>query len=238
MKNKIPFRYRSPSAEVYRRQIAVVQGPDKSGKTTFACTAPGPVLLVNTDQGDEGVITPAKFPGKDIYIVDICPGTEFVALGQEAKAEEAFETFKEAYRWGLNHCNTIVWDKADHIWELARLVILGRLTNIRPHHYTEVNNTFRYLIKEADSVKNVNLILIHNLKEEWIDEKFTGRLVRAGFKETGGLVQTSVTTNFSDGEFGGTIDFCRQNMDLCGEELTGIGFDFENLLELVFGDSD
>jgi len=238
MKNKILFRYRSPSAEVYRRQIVVVQGPEKTGKTHFACTAPDPILLINTDQGDEGVVTPDKFPGKEIYIVDIQPGTELVAHGDVGSAESAFDEFKKAYQWGLGNCRTVIWDKADQIWELARLVILGRLANVKPHHYTEVNNTFRYLIKDADKSKDLNLILIHNMKEEWINEKFTGRLVRAGFKETGGLVHSCITTNFTDGQFGGTIDFCRQNMDLCGEELTGIGFDFDNLLEMVFGDSD
>lgn len=235
MAPKIPFKFRSPDPVVHRRQIMMVQGPEKTGKTHFACTAPGPIMLINTDQGDEGVVTPDKFPGKEIFIVDIAPGTEFVATGSEGDADKAWADFKEAYSWGLAHCNTIVWDKADQIWELARLVILGRLANVKPHHYTEVNNTFRYLIKEADKVKNLNLILIHNMKEEWVNEKFTGRLVRAGFKETGGLVQTSITSYFRDGEFGGTIDFCRQNMDLCGEELAGRFFDFDNLLEQVFG---
>jgi hypothetical protein len=234
-KDKIPFRYRSPDATVYRRQISVIQGPEKTGKTHFACTAPGPVLLINTDQGDEGVVTPDKFPGKEIYIVDISPGTALVAAGNEDEADKAFAEFKEAHRWGLSHCNTIIWDKADQIWELARLVLLGKLTNVKPHHYTEVNNTFRYLIKEADKAKNLNLLLIHNMKEEWVNEKFTGRLVRAGFKETGGLVQTCITTKFEDGEFAGTIDFCRQNMELVGTEMTGRFFDFDNLLELVFG---
>jgi hypothetical protein len=235
---KIPFKYRSPDAEIHRRQIAVIQGPEKTGKTHFACTAPDPILLINTDQGDEGVVTPDKFPGKTIYIVDISPGTEFVAAGNEGEAEKAWDEFKEAYHWGLDHCGTIIWDKADQVWELARLVILGRLANVKPHHYTEVNNTFRYLIKEADKAKDLNLLLIHNMKEEWINEKFTGRLVRAGFKETGGLVQTSVTAFYRDGEFGGTIDFCRQNMDLCGTELSGAFFDFDSLLAQVFGDPD
>lgn len=233
---KIPVSYRTPATEVYRRQIMSVQGPEKTGKTHFACTAPDPILLLNTDMGDEGVVTEEKFPGRTIYIVDITPGSEFLAHKEgEAAYEQAWAEFTEAYHWGLGSCATVVLDKADQIWELARLKHFGKLSNIRPHHYTEVNNTFRYLLKAADRRKDVNLILIHNMKEEWLDERNTGRLIRAGFKETGGLVQSSLTTFRRDTEFGCVVDFCRQNMELVGQELSGIFFTYEQFLEQVFG---
>ena len=183
-----------------------------------------------------GVVTPEKFPDKEIYIVDITPGSELLASSpDEDVIEEAWEMFKEAHDWGLENCGTIIWDKADQVWELARLKHLGGLTKIMPHQYTEVNNTFRYLIKSADRRENVNLILIHNMKEQYVNERFTGNLIRAGFKETGGLVDTCITCFFEDGTFGGRVEFCRQNMDLCGEELVGIEWDYEALLERIFG---
>jgi len=209
-----------------------ITGRDKSGKTTFGCTSPGPLMVFNTDQGDKGVITPSKFPGKEI--VDITPGSALVATdADENLVDEAWDLFKEVHDWCIKNGWNALWDKADQIWELARLKILGRLTNVRPHHYAEVNNTFRYLIKEYDKA-GLNLLLLHNVKEEWINEKYTGRLIRAGFKETGGLVDTAITTFFEDGIFGGRIEFCRQNMDLCGEELSGIEWDYDTLLERIF----
>jgi hypothetical protein len=84
------------------------------------------------------------------------------------------------------------------------LAAFGKLTNVMPHHYVQVNNNFRGLIKRAyDS--DTNLIMVHRLKSEWVNipdgkggekGKKTGKLERAGFTDIGFATQMMLQTLF------------------------------------------
>lgn len=226
--------FRRPDKEVPRRLIMSIEGLDKTGKTTFALTAPKPLVVINTDFGHEGVME--RFADQDVWVLDLPCASELLQEGDTGAYDEAWRKFVEGYNAAMKHARTIVWDTATELWELARLKYHGKLTQVKPHNYTEVNMVFRQLIKDAYDNKSLNLIMIHKVKEEYINDKFTGKMVRSGFKDTPYLVQILAQTWRRDpADFGLTILTCRQNPSIIGLELEGDFCTFDALLDMVFG---
>jgi len=207
--------------EIKPRLILSISGLEKQGKTHFALTAPGPIAVFSTDIGEEGVVS--KFTEeKDVYIMKIDRIDEDSA--EQAPAE--FSRFRDAYRQMLrgNEVRTIMFDTATEIWEILRMARFGRLTQVMPYQYGPVNAEYRALIRDAYAYDK-NLILLHKMKSRYINDKRTGEYDRAGFSDTGFLVQVNTRVyRYSPedgGEFAIYIDDCRQNPDLAGEELAG-----------------
>lgn len=232
------------------RLIVSVEGLDKSGKNNFGFSAPGPLQYLNFDIGDEGVIE--KFQDKKQILVPTDPySTRFDNDGKQKQAAAAeYTRFKNDYLLGLKKARSVVVDTASEVWELLRLARLGKLTQVMPHHYVEVNQEYRDLIREAFE-HNANLILLHKLKAEWKNGpdgkgNKTGRFERAGFAETGFLVQINLRMwreEISDrGEndlgFRCQILNCRQNPELAGMVLENDAINFEMLGAMVYPDMD
>lgn len=224
--------------ESLNRIIVSLSGLEKQGKTHFSLTAPGPIAFFSVDIGEEGVI--GKF--MDTKRIEVY---EVEHLGEDAadKAPDEWKRFINAYRFALRHGDfkTIVLDTATELWELLRLSRFGRLTQVMPHHYGPVNAEFRTLIREAYGF-NKNLILLHKMKQEYIGEKKTGKWERAGFSDTGFLVQVNARAyRYSEsdgGNFAIQVDDCRQNPDLCEMEFEGPMCNFQMLACNVLPDVD
>jgi hypothetical protein len=209
--------------DIKKRMICSVEGDWGTGKTDFALTAPGPIAFFKFDLNSD--FTLAKYAKtKKIYKreYEVIDPSEKNA---KAKADEVVRTFTADYRAVIacSEIRSIVWDTATEIWEQVRLAAFGKLAQVLPHHYVEVNNSFRGLIREAyDS--DTNLILVHRLKDEWTNytdaqgkekSKKTGRKERAGFSDLGFAVQVMVQTLFSveesDSPFSLKVLKCTQN---------------------------
>ena len=212
-----------------------VQGKDKVGKTHLTLTAPKPLAFFNLDFGTEGVIH--KFAGEDIWQVDLPCNIE-VADADAAKDTymEILQKFQKAYKYSLQHAKTIVEDTSTEVWELLRLAYFGKLTQIMPHHYTQINSIFRQHVKDAYDA-GINLIMIHKLKDEWVNNSSTGKQIRDGFKGIHYLAQCMVECwkTLEPLSFGCTIMECRQNPEITGATLEGDFYDFDALLAEVFG---
>lgn len=215
------------------RLIMSVAGLEKQGKTHFALTAPGPIAMFSTDIGEEGVVE--KFiDEKEIYLMSIDRVDEDAA--EQAPTE--FERFRKAYKEMLRgkEVRTIVVDTATEIWELLRMARFGRLTQVMPYQYGPVNAEYRALIRDAYNYDK-NLILLHKMKAQYINDKRTGEYERAGFSDTGFLVQiNSQIYRYSPddgGDFVLWVRDCRQNPDLAGQELEGPMCNFQMLAEMV-----
>lgn len=220
--------------EAPRRLICSVSGREKSGKTHFSLTAPDPIMFFNIDIGTEGVVGKFQDAGKQIFVYD-------VRVPKNSNNKEQYAPLWADLKVRLNAAygvgkGTIVIDTASEAWELARLAHFGKLSQIMPQHYVEVNNDWRELMRLAyDS--DVNTILLHKVKAKYINNIRTGEYETSGFGEIGYLVQANLLMYREDDEagpqFNAMIQDCRQNPNLSGTVLRGPMVDFNFLLSLV-----
>ena len=224
--------------ELCPRIIVSMSALEKQGKTHFALTAPGPIAFFSTDIGEEGVVD--KFAkDKEIQIMEVA------RIGEDAAehAPEEWERFEKAY----SHClrdkkvRTIVLDTATEIWELLRIARFGRLTQVMPYQYGPVNAEYRNVIREAYKWDK-NVILLHKMKAQYINDKRTGEYDRAGFSDTGFLVQVNARAYRYGSEDGGAFAFmvedCRQEPDLQDMEFEGEMANFPTLAAMVLPSVD
>lgn len=117
----------------------------------------------------------------------------------------------------------------------------GRLTQVMPYQYGPVNSEYRALIREAYGY-NKNLILLHKMKPQYVNDKRTADYDRAGFGDTGFLVQVNTRVYRYSPEDGGDfaiyVEDCRQEPDMVGEELVGPMCSFPFLAGMVLPDID
>jgi hypothetical protein len=190
--------------EQRRRMIASVEGDFGCGKTAWGLSAPAPIAFFKLDLNAEWTISQFA-ASKTIYKTDVVVPS---ADGDNAKnaAKTVLAQFLKDYERAVHSTliRSVIIDTATELWELIRLAYFGKLTQVPPHFYTEANNAFRSVIRDAyDSDKN--LILVHRLKDVWEDvtdnqgrlkSRKTGRKERAGFGELGFAVQVMVETTF------------------------------------------
>jgi len=216
------------SGEPKRRLIVTVDGEEKTGKTHFALTAPGPIALINLDIGDEGVAEKFVVEGKKIAKNDY-----LLPHGRTASQEDAialWEKLKSDYYKALENSviRSIVIDTGTDAWALDRLARFGQLSKVPAYKYDEINVEFKEMIKRAYA-HDKNVILTHQLKDEYVDNQRTGGRIRSGFSKIGYLSQVTVRTvrYFGDefslnsprttldptakAKFGIVVTDCRQN---------------------------
>lgn len=171
------------------RIIISVCGLEKQGKTHLALTAPGPMALFNMDVGLEGVIN--KFcDDKEIYPYDLRVPAPTRATAKE-EAEQEWNRFVDIWTqmMDLRSVRTLVVDTATELWDLARVAYFGKLNQVKPHNYVEVNAEFRRIIRMPFESSDKNVILLHKMKKRYVNEKWDGSYERAGFNDVGFLVQ-------------------------------------------------
>ena len=118
--------FKKVSSEIKPRLIASVSGKEKHGKTSFALSAPGPIIYFNLDFGQEGVID--KYSGdKDIYEKEY----KFTRLETADRYVTLWTGFVTDFRAALqSKARTIIIDTATEAWELVRLARFGKLAQV------------------------------------------------------------------------------------------------------------
>jgi len=219
--------------EIPHRLIASVSGREKTGKTHLALTAPGPIIFFNIDIGTEGVVS--KFQSdKQIFIYDVRIPKGATKETYQVMWADLKSRIVTAY--SINS-GTVIIDTGSEAFELARLAHFGKLTQVMPHHYTQVNSEWRELMRSAyDST--MNTIYIHKMKPKWVAGNRTEDYEPTGFGEMGYLSQINVITFREDtqgggSEFGLVVKDCRQNPNLNGTVLRGPMSNFGFLLSAV-----
>lgn len=201
-----------------KRIVIAVDGLDKHGKTRFALTAPKPLVYLDFDIGKEGVLE--KAPNASAIITSdpfifLPSEITFDIDNEEARSKKVMDAadpqltrFRSTYLDCLRKpvlkkpggrllkARTLVIDTGSEAWQLLRLCYLGKLTQVRPHHYVEVNGLMRDLVRAAFE-SDVNVIWLHKLKAEWKDNaegkgRKTGTLERDGFDAMAYLVQANL----------------------------------------------
>jgi hypothetical protein len=226
-----------------RRLVIAVEGRERTGKTTFGLSAPGPLAFFPLDPGREGVLE-KSVKSKKILLPTTEKGEVETFDYRDATSpkdyERLWDKFKSLYYKALEskEVKSIVVDTATEAWELLRITRFGKLTQVQPYHYGPVNAEFRDMIKQIYKTDK-NLILIHKVKNEYVNDKRTGEMERAGFGDTGYLVQINLTLgwDFEEG-FSMFIKDCRQNMVIAGTKVNEPMNTFPFLATQVYPESE
>lgn len=236
------------NSKVAKRLIMAVDGPEKSGKSNIALSAPEPIAVINTDIGLDGVVQKWQ-EDKEIWVMDVDINLQdlktLTPKDAAAEADKAWKRVLKAYRDTLGQARTIVADNATELWEILRMARFGKLDQVKPHHYGPVNAEYRDFIRTAYDQTKTNLILLHKIKDEYVNDNRTGKRIRSGFADTGFLVQCNVSMwrdmtkeapAFPD-NFHMTVTDCRQNMEIAGLDFSGSDINFPALAVQVFPDT-
>lgn len=198
--------------EEVRHTVINLIGDDQTGKTHFAFSAPDPILWITGDPGNARGVA-KKFQHKNIQkcVFDLPKGlvqTQQLRDIAEKEQNRVRATFLKAVESG--YFRTIITDREDELWELWRYSEFDE-GKAKGHHYTPVNVDFKAMLKGADKNK-VNLITISAMTAEYVDNKPTGKMKKAGFKHLGMLTQIAIQAFRDDYDnFSMQIRSCRDD---------------------------
>lgn len=178
-------------------------GGEKSGKTHFAVmTMPDPLAIISLDTGADEIVDKARAAGRVVYHHRILIPRFKVIADQKAQAaqRELYGPYWDKLRHSVDaiaaakQIRSAVLDTFTEGYEVARLAYFGKLAQVKPQHYVEVNAETRNLVKGLyDERPDLNLALIHKVKKEYREGKsgesnWTGRYEMAGFGDINYIV--------------------------------------------------
>lgn len=215
-----------------RRLVMSVDGAEKTGKTHFCLSAPGPIFYQDCDIGSEGMIERFLEKRTDIFhhkyewVKDMRKAKENV----KAVVYPVFYKFMEDYYKALESAakpggfRTIIWDNGADLWQMCLLGFLGKDVKIQPTERTSANDMFRSMVRAALS-SNANLLITHPLVPDF-DNPREWKRDRA-FNRIGFLVQAAIQCKKKRERgaklFEYEVTTCRHDTRLEGEVLDGGG---------------
>ncbi len=158
-----PFaRFAPASTTAKPRLLWAGFGEPGSGKTTFALTAPGPIVVQSLDMGLEGVVEPFT-ADKDIYVAeyDWHPTDDM----EQEHAIEIRDKFIADFEHAITIARSVVWDKETDVWELFRYAEFGA-PNDSPKDYAKLYQRYRRYINLPKAL-DINFGLIQGMKSPW-----------------------------------------------------------------------
>ena len=245
-----------------RRLMIGIDGLADTGKTEFALTFPPPICALFIDQGYEHVIgrlNPPPARQQDIdYRVFQLPQAGMSVSGASTQDDN-----QKAYKqiWSDFYANyilaisspryrTVLVDGDSETWDLQRLAAFGKLTQVPPMEYTNVNQARRVLIRRGfDSGKN--MAFTYRVGHEYestvklnaagvpkeVSER-TGNYVRKGFADQDYIVQVQLRTQRRHTEagtqFGVEITKCKPDVDLIGMQLWGSDCCYRGIVQAIY----
>ena len=247
--------FREVDPNLAYRLVACTVAAEKSGKTHWALTAPGPIAAISTDTGTEEIAR--KFLGpKRILIAPFQSTKELVEGDNKAEQKKQWGLMKDAFKRIVENpkIRTMVVDTATEMWELCRLAAFGKLSQVMPQHYVEVNSEFTAMVKMAYQRTDLNVIFIHKQKKQYKatstgKDAWSGRWERAGFGDLPYLVDINLQHYFTrnrvdsegnplPGEFGiEVVDSRIEMVNAVGTKLDGDLCTFAFLAEMLFPDT-
>lgn len=239
----------------FRRLLVGLEGPPDSGKSEFALSAPGCGMCIVLDRGIDPIFdnpNPPKTRNPN-FGFKIISGP----LATAGTQQEFLDTWK-AYRQSAYDAvsdpavRVVVLDGDSDSWEFQRLGAWGKVVQVPPHLYTEVNAARRaFYAKLWDSGKII--IATNKIKKHYtvVYDETTGKpkldnagkqvrewdgksWERQGFDDQEYLWQIQLRHTYEDGKFKIDITKCKANMGLVGQSLTGDECNFETLVQVCY----
>ena len=192
------FKPVEPSSE--NSVSVLLTAHEKSGKTTFACTAPDPIAFIVTDAGSKQIIR--KFPHKDILVSE----HEIQRDADQAEWREEWKKMKNSILSAAANpqVKTVVADTGTEVYELLRLAEFGKLEKVLPSKYVTTNKEMRDLLKLCMKREDLNFIWIHKYKKEYVDKgdkgvaNWNGKYESAGFGDAAFILDVATVSRFQD----------------------------------------
>lgn len=206
--------------DIRPRLLMSLDGLPGTGRTRFALTAPRPLWVIELDKGGlEGVL-------EDADGVEVSRCSFRKNLSQD-DAKRIADTIEDDIIAGRDAGRTVIIDKATHLWQLFRLAEFGRLSKERSRNYEGVNTRMSELLQSFVET-DTNLLLIHDMTDDYLDDKKVG-VKRAGYNGVGGIVRHAAT--FSGGAngdpFQAVITKCTPAWEAVGMVLEGDDINFQ-----------
>jgi hypothetical protein len=156
-------------------------GGEGSGKSYFACTAPGPIFIAAFDAFGMNRVDAEVKKGKEIKIARYpFNPTKYKTDKEVAVAANAlWKKFLDDYQTALdNGVRTIIWDREDMAYKLQRYASFGG-SSAAPKEYEDLYVEYVGLIQEAQA-RQVNLGLLRGLREKWVSKFDAGKQKMVG----------------------------------------------------------
>jgi len=190
-----------------------VEAEEKVGKTFFGLSAPGPIVLIAFDKRfhdtvlefqdeKEIIIINPEIPYREIAGIRI---DEYKTKGATAIPDDLLDTLVKEWMKVVNGiktavdsgARTIVIDTADEMLSFQRMARFGKLDKVMPKDYGMPNSEYEAMMRYVTTSPGTNLILLHKMKDEWKNEKKTGRRIRAGYKDIKNISDVNLRLEFS-----------------------------------------
>jgi hypothetical protein len=242
----VPVSYGEVEIDTRKRLFIAAEGLPGKGKSTFALTAPDPIVLFDIDGGLKGVIERAIAEGKKIVQPLNAKGDPERFRHYDGSNQDEWDALwnrlKECFLDAMEYkaAKSIVVDTETEMNELHRLARLGRLSQVKPHHYGPVNAEMRSLISRCKE-SGKNIIFTRKLKPLYIEDKRTRELEASGFGDI--AFEAEVVVRMWKGgesdpdEFGLTVNKCRVNTLVERTQLVTPMSTFQFLAATVFPDT-
>lgn len=200
------------------------------------------VAFHSLDLGTEGVIEKVKDFHRNVRLAEYALGVQPGEAKPEVianEADEVWRAFCNDYYSALADpvIRTVVWDTESEVWELLRLARFGELNprtgRDRGNVWGPVNAEMLSLQRAAFSTDK-SLIMLQKVKDEYANDKKTGKRVPKGFGDTAFQAQVVAEAFREAGPVPGCFKIlvtdCRSK-----PELNGMVFpnDWEMLMEMV-----
>lgn len=188
----------------YARILADISGPEKTGKTRVALTSTQPVVYLAFDVSNlVGVVEEFVRAGRQIAVKNLAfppPAT------QEADAR-IYNPYYQAFLAAIDMAiqlprGTIVIDTGQHVEQLVRLSLYGKLKGVGTFSYEQRNTEMEAIFAKLSGC-SLNVIWLHNVKKVWqsyIDNQgqtrnaWNGSMEPDRFELVGQRVQMNMTT--------------------------------------------
>lgn len=232
---KSSFELLTPDKVQARRRLVVnLYGPEKSGKTHLALTAPGPIYYIIFDpNGEEIAKKMVRDYGREIFVTRM----QVQRNANQTVWQAEWKSFTDAVDEALkSRTGTLVIDTGTEMYELKRLAAFGRESNVQ-HLYAPLNRDIRNIFKSVYA-SNLNLIILHKMRDEYVNDKKTGRREPSMWGNMPFEVQANIETVYKSNEPGHKFFIRVQNnnmqMSMAGEEFPTDWVTFEQFLSMTF----
>jgi len=204
--------------------VATLEGEEGTWKTSTALTAPGPIGFFNFDRG----LDRAHKPKRSDISVGHYPFRKH-QMDQDA-SEALWNTVEADIHASLDKNTTTILDTGDLLYEMVRMAILGALEGKRQRLYGPVNRAMHDIFDHALDTDH-HLLVIHPLKEIYVNDKGTGVYGPKGWSDTVHRVNQRFYFSYEDAAL---VEVLKPRMV---EEVIG-NPDFTALAMAVFPDAD
>uniref|UniRef100_A0A6M3LHJ6 Putative ATPase domain containing protein n=1 Tax=viral metagenome TaxID=1070528 RepID=A0A6M3LHJ6_9ZZZZ len=220
--------YTRAQLEWIPRLLLSLDGDEGTGKTTFALTAPGPLVYMDFNGGGDGIIQTVQDEKEILLPGDGEPYILPDLLGDtpEAVRDAAAPVKRRFVQDFIAACDdpnirSVVVDTGTEANQVFRLSSMGKIgkaegdTGAKIAQQEIVNSEWLTLLRHATHRTTANVILIHHLKEKWSGGKPTGEYVRSGWGHMGKNVHAElIAERSSEGVYSLRFGKCRQNSSL------------------------